>query len=221
MKLKLIIGLGLSICLGSLFGVWVIPRLNQPSLPTALWNDYVQARPLVDDSELILIGTYLDSTVHEIPEISPVDGKAHHSVTEVYRRFKVVESLKGDDRAEETIHVTWTAGYSKETDVEGKNEFLPYSTVPLEYGQEYVLFLDSLPLAPGYPEEYGKVVWTVTGEPGVAIINSEEKLLFQASERYKKEVAEGRHERPTGSAAPFELSKEELEALIGASNGDN
>ena len=222
MKLKLIIGLGLSICLGSLFGALVIPQLNSSSSPMDLWLDYVLAKPLVDGSELIIMATYLDSTTHKIPVVSPVDGKAHYSLTEVYRRFKVVNSLKGDFKADEDIHVVWTAGYSKDTDGDagGDVEFVPYSTVSLESGQEYIVFLYSLPRTPGYPKEYGSVVWTIPGEPGVAVVNKEGMLLFQASERYKDQVDEGGYQRPAGSAAPFELSMDDLKEMITAPDGD-
>ena len=219
MKSKIAIGLVLSVCLGLLFGVLLLPRLNQPSDALGLWNDYVRAAPLVEQSDRIVVAEYLDSTTYEIPEVSPVDGEAHRSVTEEYRRFRVSESLKGSVDAEEVIHVVWTAGYSEETGSDGSTEFFPYETVTLETGQEYVLFMHRLPVAPGYPTKYGDVVWAVTGEPGVAVVGSEGKLSFKASERYKNGVDNAGHERSAGSAAPFELTKAELVELIGVEGG--
>ena len=99
--------------------------------------------------------------------------------------------------------------------MEGKDEFIPFEVVALEAGQEYVLFLHSTFRKPGYPSEYGEVVWTITGEPGIATLNNEEKLLFAASERYKSAVDEKGLNRPAGSAAPFELSKQDIEDLVG------
>ena len=144
-----------------------------------------------------------------------MDGVTHRSVTEEYRRFRVSESLKGSAEADEVVYAVWTAGYTEGIGPGEATEFFAYETVTLETGQEYVLFMHSLPVAPGYPTKYGDVVWSIVGEPGVAIVGSEGRLSFKASERYKNGVDDGGHERPVGSAAPFELTKAELIELIG------
>ena len=215
MKGTIAIGLALSVCLGLLVGALLLPSMNRPSHSLSLWNDYVRAAPLVEQSDRIVLAEYLDSTTYEIPEVSPVDGVTHRSVTEEYRRFRVSESLKGSAEADEVVYAVWTAGYTEGIGPGEATEFFAYETVTLETGQEYVLFMHSLPVAPGYPTKYGDVVWTIVGEPGVAIVGSEGRLSFKASERYKNGVDDGGHERPVGSAAPFELTKAELIELIG------
>ena len=219
MKGKIAIGLALSVCLGLLVGALLLPSMNRPSHSLSLWNDYVRAAPLVEQSDRIVLAEYLDSTTHEIPEVSPVDGVAHRSVTEEYRRFRVSESLKGSAEADEVVYAVWTAGYTEGIGPGEATEFFAYETVTLETGQEYVLFMHSLPVAPGYPTKYGDVVWTIVGEPGVAVVSSEGRLSFKASERYKNGVDNAGHERPVGSAAPFELTKAELIELIGDGGG--
>ena len=219
MKGKIAIGLALSVCLGLLVGALLLPSMNRPSHSLSLWNDYVRAAPLVEQSDRIVLAEYLDSTTHEISEVSPVDGVAHRSVTEEYRRFRVSESLKGSAEAGEVVYAVWTAGYTEGIGADGSTEFFAYKTVTLETGQEYVLFMHSLPVAPGYPTKYGDVVWTIVGEPGVAVVSSEGRLSFKASERYKNGVDNAGHERPVGSAAPFELTKAELIELIGNGGG--
>ena len=219
MKGKIAIGLALSVCLGLLVGALLLPSMNRPSHSLSLWNDYVRAAPLVEQSDRIVLAEYLDSTTHEISEVSPVDGVAHRSVTEEYRRFRVSESLKGSAEADEVVYAVWTAGYTEGIGPGEATEFFAYETVTLETGQEYVLFMHSLPVAPGYPTKYGDVVWTIVGEPGVAVVSSEGRLSFKASERYKNEVDNAGHERPVGSAAPFELTKAELIELIGNGGG--
>ena len=219
MKGKIAIGLALSVCLGLLVGALLLPSMNRPSHSLSLWNDYVRAAPLVEQSDRIVLAEYLDSTTHEISEVSPVDGVAHRSVTEEYRRFRVSESLKGSAEADEVVYAVWTAGYTEGIGPGEATEFFAYETVTLETGQEYVLFKHSLPVAPGYPTKYGDVVWTIVGEPGVAVVSSEGRLSFKASERYKNEVDNAGHERPVGSAAPFELTKAELIELIGNGGG--
>ena len=215
MKGTIAIGLVLSVCLGLLVGALLLPSMNRPSHSLSLWNDYVRAAPLVEQSDRIVLAEYLDSTTYEIPEVSPVDGVTHRSVTEEYRRFRVSESLKGSAEADEVVYAVWTAGYTEGIGPGEATEFFAYETVTLETGQEYVLFMHSLPVAPGYPTKYGDVVWSIVGEPGVAIVGSEGRLSFKASERYKNGVDDGGHERPVGSAAPFELTKAELIELIG------
>ena len=215
MKGTIAIGLALSVCLGLLVGALLLPSMNRPSHSLSLWNDYVRAAPLVEQSDRIVLAEYLDSTTYEIPEVSPVDGVTHRSVTEEYRRFRVSESLKGSAEADEVVYAVWTAGYTEGIGPGEATEFFAYETVTLETGQEYVLFMHSLPVAPGYPTKYGDVVWSIVGEPGVAIVGSEGRLSFKASERYKNGVDDGGHERPVGSAAPFELTKAELIELIG------
>ena len=215
MKRVLLIGFAISGVLGALFFLVVLPNLRPSDTPLGSWPDYEQASSLIQHSDQIIIAVYLDETVHMIPAISPVDGEAHGSVTEIYRRFKVEDPLKGHGKKGETIHIIWTAGYSRETEVEGKDEFIPFEVVPLEAGQEYVLFLHSTFRKPGYPSEYGEVVWIITGEPGIATLNNEEKLLFAASGRYKSAVDEKGLNRPAGSAAPFELSKQDIEDIVG------
>ena len=219
MKGKIAIGLALSVCLGLLVGALLLPSMNRPSHSLSLWNDYVRAAPLVEQSDRIVLAEYLDSTTHEISEVSPVDGVAHRSVTEEYRRFRVSESLKGSAEADEVVYAVWTAGYTEGIGPGEATEFFAYETVTLETGQEYVLFMHSLPVAPGYPTKYGDVVWTIVGEPGVAVVSSEGRLSFKASERYKNGVDNAGHERPVGSAAPFELTKAELIELIGDGGG--
>ena len=219
MKGTIAIGLALSVCLGLLVGALLLPSMNRPSHSLSLWNDYVRAAPLVEQSDRIVLAEYLDSTTHEISEVSPVDGVAHRSVTEEYRRFRVSESLKGSAEADEVVYAVWTAGYTEGIGPGEATEFFAYETVALETGQEYVLFMHSLPVAPGYPTKYGDVVWTIVGEPGVAVVSSEGRLSFKASERYKNGVDNAGHERPVGSAAPFELTKAELIELIGDGGG--
>ena len=76
MKGKIAIGLALSVCLGLLVGALLLPSMNRPSHSLILWNDYVRAAPLVEQSDRIVLAEYLDSMTYEIPEASPVDGVA-------------------------------------------------------------------------------------------------------------------------------------------------
>ncbi len=95
MKRVLLIIFAASGVLGALFFLVVLPNLRPSDAPLGSWPDYEQVSSLIQHSDQIIIAVYLDETVHVIPAISPVDDEAHGSVTEIYRRFKVEETLKG------------------------------------------------------------------------------------------------------------------------------
>ena len=172
------------------------------------WPDYSTAERLMDDSDQIVIAKYLDDTEHVIPVISSLDGEQHGSVTNIYRRFEIVQSLKGDAARGETRYVVVTAGNTTEMG-DGRLDSVSYEVVPLSQGVEYVLFLISYPRRPEYPAQYGD--WTITGEPAFAQVDSRGNLSFRASDRYRKaHGVSGRSE----SASPFELTKQEIEAFV-------
>ena len=120
----------------------------------------------------------------------------------------MVESLKGDAASGEDIYVVVTAGHTTDLSGSGRLEFVSYEVVPVSPGLEYVLFLRSSAARPEYPSQYGSVVWSPTGHPGMAQIGPVDALHFKASERYRNEVDQRGLERKSASAAPFELTKE-------------
>ena len=60
------------------------------------WRDFRDGASLVENSERIVLATYLSESTYERPTVTTNDGKVIGSVTEIFRKFRVDESLKGD-----------------------------------------------------------------------------------------------------------------------------
>lgn len=206
MNKRLIATLGALVVIGVTVGVLsvnLIPQFGGNS--EAEWADITTGRQLLSESDRILVAKYVDETTHIIPSISPVTGENTGSVTELYRRFKVVESMKGGGAEGDTIYVVLTQGSTLKTPNMG-DITNTYEVVPMTQGESYVLFLAGFPRRSKYPSQYGDTVWTIAGEPGIAQVGTDGALVFKASERYKSENGTSGSE----SAAPFTLTKDEI-----------
>ena len=80
--------------------------------------------------------------------------------------------------------------------------------VSLDSGEQYVLFLINRGALEEYPSEYGDTLWVRPGEPGIAQMDSNGRLTFIATDRYKETIEEEGLERASSSDAPFELTKD-------------
>ena len=210
MKHPILVLFGSVIGAGVVVGALILPMVLTGSSSeggAGDWNDYRSADRLVKESDRIVIAQYLDEEVHEVSEISTEDGKPYASVGEIYRRFKVVETLKGDAVSGDTIFVVFTA-YFAEKLADGEWISDPYEVIPVSPDQEYVLFLKGTPRPDGYPAQYGDTVWGRVGEPGIAVIDPSGDLIFKSTERFKSS-----HQLQGSSGAPFVLSKDQLRAL--------
>lgn len=213
MKYKTIVFFSATVIAGLVFGVLVASNFISFGGSAGEWPDYTNADSLVKESDRIVIAQYLDESPYMKPRISAATGQPHGSVSILFRRFKVVESLKGDATTGETTFVLFTSGYTTELD-SGKSEFTAFEVLPLAPGQEYVLFLYGTPRREGYPAEYGDILWAPTGEPGIALIDSSGNLSFKSTDRYKDEQG-----LVDDAGAPFSLSKEQIRSIVTASQG--
>ena len=173
------------------------------------WQDYRDADSLLAASERIVVATYLDETVHEIPTVTADDGEVLGSVTEIYRRFRIDETLKGDARAGDDLYVVTSAGF-KTALIGGGSETTNYQVLKLTANEAYVLFLHGRPAPADYPAEYGDTIWTRPGEPGVAQIDPDGRLTFIATYRYRDTIKSEGLKRAAGSDAPFEMTKGDI-----------
>ena len=206
MTKRLIALFGSLVVIGVAVGVLavnLIPQFGGNS--EAEWADITSGRQLLSESERILVAQYVGETTHVIPSISPVTGANTGSVTELYRRFEVVESLKGDAAVGDTIYVVLTQGSTVKTSNVG-DITNTYEVVPMTQGESYVLFLAGFPRRSEYPSQYGDTVWTIAGEPGIAQVDPNNTLVFEASGRYRNENGTS----GSVSAAPFTLTKDEI-----------
>lgn len=211
MNHRIVVLFGVTLIAGLVFGVLVAHRFMSTEDSAGLWRDYTSAESLVDASDRIIRARYLDESLHVKPEISAATGQEHGSVSHLFRRFKVVESLKGDATIGEDTYVAFTTGYTTRLD-SGDSEFTPFEIVDLSAGEEYLLFLRGTPRREGYPAKYGEdIQWAITGEPGIALMDRSGSLSFISTDRYKDDQSLG-----TDSGAPFVLSTEQIQEIVSA-----
>ena len=177
------------------------------------WLDYRDAGSLLAASERILEATYLDEETHEIPTVTADDGTVVGSVTERFRRFRIVEALKGDGESGDIMYVVTSVGYKTALSGGGSKSYT-YDVLHLTADEDYVLFLNGIARQEGYPSQYGDTLWVRPGEPGVAQLDAAGRLAFIATDRYKNTMEAGGLETVEGSDAPFEMTKENIAASV-------
>ena len=116
--------------LAAVIGILVNPGLIGLAGSTKDWFVHVAPETLVEYSEHIVIARYQDEAVHENPN-SSLYPDAPTSFTDVYRRFEVVESLKGGFEPGDTVYVTWAVGHSIVNEDTGKPEFRSREVPPV------------------------------------------------------------------------------------------
>lgn len=195
--------------LALLGGAFAAYRIIPPKGAAGSWHDYRDADSLLAASERIVVATYLDEAAHEIPTVTADDGEVLGSVTEIYRRFRIDETLKGDAQAGDDLYVVTSAGF-KTALIGGGSETTKYQVLQLAANEAYVLFLHSRPAPADYPADYGDLIWTRPGEPGVAQIDPDGRLTFIATDRYRNTIKSEGLKRAEGSDAPFEMTKEDI-----------
>ena len=143
------------------------------------------------------------------PTYTTDDGEVLSTVTEAFQRFRVVEVLKGAATAGDVMYVVNSEGYTSVTaDLEPRSG--EYDGIDLTADQDYVMFLERRARPDGYPSQYGDTLWTRPGEPGIAQMDSEGRLTFIATDRYKDTIKSEGLERAAGSDAPFEMTKGDI-----------
>ena len=99
MKSKLIALLGVTLVFGILAGFVIVPRMMWGGGSSASWLVHVEAETLVARSDRVMVARYMDDRTETISDGSAPDGVSKGSVTERFRRFVVVEVLKGSGSA--------------------------------------------------------------------------------------------------------------------------
>ena len=213
MKSKIIALLGVTLVVGILAGFVLVPRMMWSSGSTASWLIHVEAGTLVEGSDRILVARYVDDRTDTMSKGTASDGLSKGSVTERFRKFTVVEVLKGSGVAGDEVHLV-TTDSSTFRFGGGKSSDRNYEVLELTNSTDYVLFLEGVDRPDGYPSEYGAVLWTSPGEPYLAEMDSDGRLTFMATEVYGGLISEGGLTPVRGSAAPFELTKQQIKDLV-------
>ena len=179
------------------------------------WFVYVTPEDLVEHSERIVLARYADEAVYEIPNPSG-DYAAIQSHTDVYRRFEVVESFKGNFKPGDTIYVGWSAGYTRAGPDPGRRQFIPRVVAPLAQGEIYGLFLNLRHSRSRHPDQPETRVWETPDGLEVALVDERGRFSFQTDQYYRNALRDMGLKPVTGSGAPFELTTHDVQRLVGS-----
>ena len=104
-------------CSGIVAGLCTVPRWLGLSGSHSDWFVHVEAETLVRFSDHIVIARYVDETIYELPDTSTAGETSPSFSVDVYKRFEVVETLKGSFTPGNVAHVAWNVRhYDKRQD---------------------------------------------------------------------------------------------------------
>ena len=195
--------------------VWIVinPSITGLGGTHKDWFVHVTAEDLVEYSEQIILARYADEAVHETVNFRS-DPAAVKSFTDVYRRFQVVESLKGRYQPGDMVYVAWDAGYTTVNPETGGPRFNPRVVAPLPQSESYALFLNPRWSRPRNPVDPKAEVWETPTGLGVALVGDEGRFSFQTDQFYRNALKDMGLKPVTGSGAPFELTTHEVRELV-------
>ena len=182
------------------------------------WFVHVTPENLVEYSQHIVLARYADETVYEIPNPS-LNYDVIHSHTDVYRRFEVVETLKGDFEAGNSIYVGWSAGYTEIDRETGRRQFIPRVVAPLAQGEIYGLFLNLRHSRSRHPDDPETRIWETPNGLEVASVDDQGSFSFQTDQLYRNALKDMGLKPVAGSGAPFELTTHGVKRLVASGSG--
>ena len=199
--------------LAVVIGILVSPELFGGAVTHKDWIVHVAADTLVEYSEHIVVARYQDEAVREIPNSSPYPDSAT-SFTDVYRRFEVVESLKGDFEPGDTVYVGWAAGHTIVNEATGQPEFRSREVPPIAEAAHYALFLNPRWSRSRHPDDPATSVWQTPQGLNVALVDARGRLSFQVDSYYRAALKDLSFKPVPGSGAPFELTTTGVRELV-------
>ena len=192
--------------IGLVVGTFLLQRFSPFTQSTGDYASHGDAESLVNRSERIVLAKYLGGDTHVIDRKNAYDGTVLGDITLLVRRFEIIGLLKGDAEAGDMTYVAVETadslfGWKMPNDIE---------YVRLSVGEDYVLFLREVPSVPEFEGQYGDVVWAHEFEPSIAQVEPDTgNLQFKTTKRYRKA-----RDVLSSSGAPFELSEDEILALV-------
>ena len=201
------------VALAVVIGILVNPELIGLAGTHKDWLVYVTPGTLVESSEHIVVARYQDETVHEIPNSSSYPN-APTSFTDVYRRFEVVESLKGGFEPGDTVYVGWAVGYTIVNEETGKPEFRSREVPAISGDADHALFLDRKWSRSRHPDDRATSVWRTPQGLDVALVDAQGRLSFQVNSYYRAALKDLGFKPVPGSGAPFELTTNDVRELV-------
>ena len=179
---------------------------------------HVTPENLVEYSEQVVLARYADEKVYEIPNRS-LNYDVVHSHTDVYRRFDVVESLKGDFEPGDAIYVGWSAGYTQVDHVTELRQFMPRVVAPLVQGEIYGLFLNLRHSRSRHPDDPETRIWETPDGLEVALVDERGRFSFQTDQFYRNALRDMDLKTVPGSGAPFALTTHDVQRLVASGSG--
>ena len=207
MRKTLIIS-GVVVIVGLVLGTFLLQRFSPFTQSSGEYMSHGDTESPVNSSDWIVLAKYLGGDTHVIDMKNTYDGTVLGDITLLVRRFENIGSLKGNAEAGDMTYVAVEMadslfGWKMTNNIE---------YVRLSVGEDYVLFLREVPSLPEFEGQYGAVVWAHEPEPSIAQIQSGTgKLQFKTTKRYRSGT-----DVLSTSGAPFELSNEEIVALVSA-----
>ena len=201
-------------------GLFTVSRWWGLSGSVSDWFVIVEAETLVRSSEHIVIGRYVDETIYEVPNPSTAHVESPTPFVDAYRRFEVLETLKGSFAPGDVAHVAWNVGYYKKRPGNEDPEFIPVEAISLSPGENYVLFLDRRHWRRPDSMDVQIRVWSPAEGLEVAQTDSEGRLTFQTTRYYQAALKDMGLKPIQDSGAPFELTVAEIRALVASPASD-
>ena len=177
------------------------------------WFVPVDADSLVHFSDHIVIARYLDEAFFKTPNPPHVPSDSPTSLIDVYRRFEVAESLKGNFGPGDTVLVGWSAGYYRRNEKE-EGQFVPREAGVFSPGETYVLFLTRYRGRRPPDLVPGPRIWQTRDGLGVARTDSQGRLSFETNTYYRAALKDMGLKPVPGSGAPFELTIDGIRELV-------
>ena len=205
--------------LAVVIGILVDPGLFGRAVSHKDWFVHVAPETLVEYSEHIVVARYQDEAVHETPN-SSLYPDAPTSFTDVYRRFEVVESLKGGFEPGDTIYVGWDVGYTIVNEETGKPEFRSREVPLVSQNETYALFLNPSWSRSRHPDDRATSVWQMPPGLEIALVDAEGRLAFQVDSYYRAALKDLGFKPVPGSGAPFELTTSGVRKLVASVSGN-
>ena len=204
--------------LAVVIGILVDPGLFGRAVTIKDWFVHVASETLVEYSEHIVVARYQDETVHETPN-SSLYPDAPTSFTDVYRRFEVVESLKGGFEPGDTIYVGWDVGHTIVNEETGEPEFRSREVPATSEDADYALFLNPSWSRSRHPDDRATSVWQTPQGLEVAVVDAQGRLSFQVDSYYRAALKDLGFKPVPGSGAPFELTTSGVRKLVASVSG--
>ena len=208
-----LITLGILMALGGLIGVLVNPEWVGLAGTHKDWFVHVAADTLVEYSEHIVVARYQDEAVREIPNSSPYPDSPT-SFTDVYRRFEVIESLKGNFEPGHTVYVGWAVGHTIVNEETGQPEFRSREVPDVSEGADYALFLNPSWSRLRHPDDREINIWQTPRGLNVALVDAQGRLSFHVDGYYRAALKDLGFKPVPGSGAPFELTINDVRELV-------